>query len=499
MKNIIIIGLSSLLLFCVFSASAQRNCATMDRLELQEKSPEHAAALIAIEKQTEQYVRDLAEGRAVSTVITIPVVFHVVHRTATENISDAQIQSQLQVLNDDFRRLNADADNTWSQAADTEIQFCLATIDPNGNSTTGITRTETTVSSFGTDDDVKFDAEDGKDAWPAADYLNFWVCNIGGGVLGYAQFPGGDADTDGVVCDYRYVGTTGTATAPFHLGRTATHEVGHWLNLSHIWGDGGCSVDDDVSDTPESNAPNYGCATGHVSCSTTDMVQNYMDYSDDACFNLFTEGQKNRMQATLNGARASLLNSPGCGSLCPDNLTITDTYNIGSDEYFEVGDWINSTATINNGADITHDAGSYICMNPGFIADNGSVFLAKIDGCDDNPNELVQEDTSLTDEESQIQPAVSAHRNAEQITVKNFPNPFTGQTTIAFDLPEDVAVTLFVSDMNGKQIARLLDNKPTLRGTHQVVFDGKAYPAGMYYYTIQAGKEIATQKMILTK
>lgn len=283
----------------------------MDVLEQQiQEDPGRAARLEALEKFTRNY--QPIEGEKV--LRTIPVVVHIVYRTSTENINLAQIQSQMQVLNDDFRRLNADRDNTWSQAADPEIEFCLATVDPNGNATSGIIRQSTTVNGFGTNDRVKNSSQGGSDAWPAADYMNMWVCNIGGGILGYAQFPGGPASTDGVVMDYRYFGTTGTAQAPFDLGRTATHEVGHYLNLRHIWGDGGCGASDFVGDTPDSDGPNYGCATNSTACGTTDMVQNYMDYSDDACMNLFTSGQKTRMQAALTGSRASLLNSNGCGT-----------------------------------------------------------------------------------------------------------------------------------------------------------------------------------------
>ncbi|WNJ18993.1 M43 family zinc metalloprotease [Pontibacter sp. G13] len=318
----------------------------MDHLHhLEQQDPSIHTRMQQIEEHTMRYIRE--SGNSERAVVTIPVVFHIVYRTSTENISAAQIQSQLDVLNEDFRRLNSDADNTWSQAADTEIEFCLATVDPDGNATTGITRTSTSVNGFGTNDRVKFSSQGGKDAWPASDYMNFWVCNIGGGILGYAQFPGGSAATDGIVCDYRYTGTTGTATAPFDLGRTATHEVGHWLNLRHIWGDGGCGVDDFVGDTPTSDGANYGCATGHVSCGSTDMVQNYMDYSDDACMNLFTTGQKSRMQALFGagGSRASLLNSNGCGTpggggggggTCESNeLTLTITL----DNYPEETSW----------------------------------------------------------------------------------------------------------------------------------------------------------------
>lgn len=307
---------------------AQRTCASHDKYVEMMGGAKFSEMRTRIEQQTQRWESQPVEQRSnqANTVVTIPVVFHVVYANGTQNISDAQIMSQLQILNDDFRRLNSDADNTWSQAADSEVEFCLATNDPQGNPTDGILRVSTTVSSFGTSDNVKFSSSGGSDAWPAGSYLNFWVCNVGGGILGYAQFPGGSAATDGVVCDYRYVGDMGTATAPFNLGRTATHEVGHWLNLYHIWGDGNCNQDDQVSDTPNSDAANFGCATGHQSCSSTDMVQNYMDYSDDACMNLFTSGQKTRMQALFapGGFRASLATSDGCAPACTIGCGCTD-------------------------------------------------------------------------------------------------------------------------------------------------------------------------------
>ncbi|WP_020536232.1 M43 family zinc metalloprotease [Lewinella cohaerens] len=319
------------------SLSAQRNCGAMEHLQMEmENDSKRALKLQQIEEQTRNFIQN-TDARAVNGIITIPVVVHVVYNNSTENISDAQVQSQIDVLNDDFRRTNSDADNTWSQAADTEIEFCLASVDPDGNATNGITRTSTSVTAFSTNDNMKFNSSGGKDAWPAADYLNMWSCDISGGILGYAQFPGGDPATDGVVMDYQYFGTIGTATAPFDLGRTATHEVGHWLNLRHIWGDGNCNVDDFVSDTPTSDAANYGCATGHVSCSTVDMVQNYMDYSDDACMNLYTAGQKTRMRALFEpgGARASLLNSAACGA--PPTPTCSDGIQNGNETGVDCG------------------------------------------------------------------------------------------------------------------------------------------------------------------
>ena len=312
-----------------------RSCHTMGNLDrLLEQHPEMQDNMRDIEEFTRDFERT-PQLRGPVTV-SIPVVVNVIYKTGSQNISDAQIQSQIDVLNEDFRRTNSDANNTWSQAIDTNIEFCLASVDPDGNTTNGIRRKQTNKPSFSANDGMKSSGQ-GLAPWDPSSYLNIWVCNLSSGLLGYAQFPGGPASTDGVVIDYAYFGTIGTATAPFDLGRTATHEVGHWLNLRHIWGDGGCSVDDFVSDTPASDGPNYGCAQGHVSCGSVDMVQNYMDYSDDACMNLFTEGQSLRMDALFapGGARASLTSSNGCGA--PVEPTCTDGIQNGDETGVDCG------------------------------------------------------------------------------------------------------------------------------------------------------------------
>lgn len=328
-----------------------RTCHAMDVMQNNiQTDPAIVQRMDEVERHTQNYINS---GQAATdrNVITIPVVVHVLYGNSTENISDAQILSQIQVMNDDFRRLNSDANNNWSQAADTEIEFCLASVDPNGNATSGITRTSTNVSSFSTNDAMKYSNQGGKDAWSTDLYLNMWVCDLGGGILGYAQFPGsGSAATDGVVMGYKYFGTIGAAQAPFDGGRTTTHEVGHWLNLRHIWGDGACGQDDFINDTPTSDAPNYGCATGHVSCNNADMVENYMDYSDDACMNLFTSGQKSRMRALFapGGFRESLLSSNGCGGATGGGGTTACNTTISSFPYSEgfesgLGDWAQSS------------------------------------------------------------------------------------------------------------------------------------------------------------
>lgn len=247
--------------------------------------------------------------------ITIPVVVHVVYNKRSGNISKAQIQSQISVLNKDFRSQNADKANVpgaWKGlVADANLQFVLASEDPAGNSTTGITRTKTNSTAFGVDDAVKSAATGGVDAWPTDRYLNLWVCTLAGGLLGYAQFPGGPPQTDGVVILNTAFGTTGTAAAPFNLGRTATHEIGHFFNLYHIWGlHDDCTGGDRVADTPNAAGPNYGEPNfPHVSCNNGpngDMFMNYMDYVDDRVMCMFTSQQVARMMATLEGPRSAL-------------------------------------------------------------------------------------------------------------------------------------------------------------------------------------------------
>jgi hypothetical protein len=248
-------------------------------------------------------------------ITTIPVVVHVVYKTSAENVSDAQIKSQIDVLNRDYRATNKDKSKTppvWKGlVADARIQFKLATKAPNGAATTGITRTHTAKSGFADDDAVKFTAKGGHDAWNTSKYLNIWVCTLSDGLLGYAQFPGGPKKTDGVVILNTAFGTKGSAHAPFKLGRTTTHEVGHWLNLRHIWGDTeDCSGGDLVSDTPNAETANFGKPKfPHVSCHNGpngDMFMNYMDYVDDDSMFMFTTQQIVRIHAALDGERSQL-------------------------------------------------------------------------------------------------------------------------------------------------------------------------------------------------
>ncbi len=328
------------------SVNAQQTyhrCTAMEYLqEQQQLDPDLAHRMELIEQHTQQYLQN--NHSASRAVVTIPVVVHVVYNTAAQNISDALVQAQINQLNQDFARLNSDASSTPSAfaglAANTNVQFCLAQRDPNGNPTTGIVRKATSTTSFSSNNGVKSSSTGGDNAWDATKYLNIWSCNLSGGLLGYAQFPGGSVSTDGVVVLYSSVGsltTPGTAS-PYNFGRTATHEVGHWLNLYHIWGDDGtsCSGSDQVGDTPNQSDENYGCPAYPLTdnCSPSSpgvMFMNYMDYTDDACMNMFSAGQASRMNALFatGGARVGLLTSLGCTppstSSCgtPSGLTTT--------------------------------------------------------------------------------------------------------------------------------------------------------------------------------
>ncbi len=248
-------------------------------------------------------------------VLHVPVVVHLVSHPLAPAVTDAQVHAQLRVLNDDFRRRNADTVRTPPAfrpvAADCGIEFYLASVDPYGNPTSGITRTVTAHGPFA-NDDIHRGSAGGQDGWNPARYLNVWVCNLAAGISGYGTPPGGPAYQDGVVVHYQHFGKGGTALPPHDRGRSATHEVGHWLGLKHPWGaSGGCADDDGIPDTPPQEGASDGCDPGRSSCGTLNMVQNFMDYSADACMNLFTADQRDVMRSTLLGPRRSVTETGG--------------------------------------------------------------------------------------------------------------------------------------------------------------------------------------------
>jgi hypothetical protein len=275
----------------------------------------------AIEAFTKQHISTPANNisnRMEGNVIKIPVVVHVLYHSPTEKISDAQVQSQIEVLNRCFRHRNADSVKTplyfKSLAADVEIEFQLATSDIRSRSTTGIIRKYTPITKWGFDDKMKFSANLGDDGWDSKSYLNIWVCNMDK-LAGYSSLPGSDATKDGLVIDFDAFSTINPGSG-YDLGKTAVHEIGHWLGLKHLWGDENCG-DDGVSDTPKQASYTSGCPSAiRITCGNGpngDMYMNYMDFTSDACINLFTKGQKARMRALFEtgGFRNAILTSKG--------------------------------------------------------------------------------------------------------------------------------------------------------------------------------------------
>jgi hypothetical protein len=252
----------------------------------------------------------MTNARRASTFPTsIPVAVHILYQAAEDNISDEQVRSQIEVLNEDFSGGNGDIGNVPSPftnaVGNPGLEFHLAD--------DGITRQQVRAAEFNVDDTMKAAATGGADPWDTTRHLNIWVCRLSGGVLGYAQFPGGAPETDGVVILTSAFGRGGSAQKPFDLGRTTTHEVGHYLNLSHIWGEARVPTCDDtdwVDDTPTQLGPNFGSPVFPTSsCPKTpngDMFMNYMDYVDDDSMFMFTEQQVQRMHAALEFSRSRL-------------------------------------------------------------------------------------------------------------------------------------------------------------------------------------------------
>jgi hypothetical protein len=315
--------LLGLFLLTVSSLTAQRECTTL----------EYTTSLIKNNLQIERSLSEaesFTQRRATSAtgstmrlatdyIVRIPIVVHILYNDPSQNLSDAQVQSQVDALNRDFRRLNPDSVNTpaafKSLAADVQIEFVLATADPKGKATNGIVRKPTSVKYWQMDDKIKYTAQGGDDAWDSRSYLNIWV-GYTRTLLGYSSVVGAPAEKDGLVINSSAFGTLGVS-GDYNKGRTAVHEVGHWLGLKHIWGDAQCG-DDGIYDTPPQNGYTSSCPTGikTSSCNSTaggDMYMNYMDFTNDGCLNLFTRGQKERMRSMFDndGPRYSILSSKG--------------------------------------------------------------------------------------------------------------------------------------------------------------------------------------------
>ncbi len=345
MKKILLLLTSTFLL----SAYGQRTCGTDKKMAAFFAANPEAAA-------NKQVLRDFlvnnqSQVNRKAGVITIPVVVHVLYKNSAQNVSDAQIASQIAVLNNDFRKLNADFNTVVPSAfksagADLELAFCIATKKPDGSSTNGIERKSVPSSfTFGND----YYKSNGLAAWDPTKYLNIWVGKFDGfdengdpwsGTLGFAYLPdAAGLPYDGLCIGFDSFGTTGTATSPFNKGRTGTHEIGHYFGLNHIWGDeenscGTTAGNDGCADTPATKRPYFDkptFPTNQYACTTTangSMFMNYMDYVDDAAMAMFTNNQKTITQNTMAGPRASLLNSNACSLLAVGEVEKANSINV---------------------------------------------------------------------------------------------------------------------------------------------------------------------------
>jgi len=290
-----------------------------------------------LELFTQQWISENQNKVSLREIITIPVVVHIVYMDDSEDFTDLEVEAQIDGLTADFRKLNENAAIIPAEfrplAADIEIEFCLATVDPNGKETNGIIRKETSIAGVGASYSgsqrrICYDNLGGSDGWNPGDYVNIWVGQLSSGIIGQATFPGmvDSPNEDGVFIDPSAFGFFCSTENGFFHGRTLTHEMGHFFNLHHIFKNGCDPVGDYVDDTPMQEKSYRGQCPSHpqVSCGSADMFMNYMDYTDDNCLAMFTQGQKMRMLAALDSDyRKELKNSDGCIKSKPKDITLT--------------------------------------------------------------------------------------------------------------------------------------------------------------------------------
>ncbi len=465
-----------------------------------EEYPEMRQKMENIERQTAQFAtQNRIETRGGQ--ITIPVVVHIVYRTEAENISIEQVKSQIDALNRDFNKQNTDISKVPSEfsslVADCQIRFQLASRDPQAKPTTGIVRYTTNKTSWSANDDIKRPAKGGFANWDPSKYLNIYVCSIGESILGYSSFPSSPVELDGLVIDYKAFGTTGTARAPFNKGRTCVHELGHWLNLVHIWGDLNCG-DDYVPDTPHQKDAHVGAVTTpqYSNCTgkqTRDMNMNFMDYVYDDYMLMFTEGQKKRIQAIFAFNRASILDSDGCLDAKPttcnldkpivNNIKSTST-NIIWNEILGMKTYTCEYKLDNmNEWTVTQTSNFSLTIN-GLIG--GATYTCRVKGdCTDS---------EYSDEVIFKTPTTLQTRGAERQSFAIYPNPVVHDVNIMFDVQDDGLVQVQIFDSNGVLKTQVAKN--ITKTTPAVSLDLTELPSGFYLVVAERDGERAVKKLL---
>lgn len=461
------------------------------------------------------YLKSYEEAENVQRVYRIPVVVHVMHQPGEaygvqSNITDEQIMSQLEVLNEDFRKqLGSRGFNNHPVGADTEIEFCLATRDPDGNLSNGIVRmpySGSTNFQLSQDRNMK-----DLSRWPTNRYLNIWIVkSIQSGILGYTYLPEmllNDSDRvsiDGLVIGARFFGSKDKQGVgqnffldnTFGYGRTATHEIGHYLNLLHTWGGGGCEIDDQVDDTPLCSGEYFGCPPSPArpnQCGFDRMIENYMDYSDDICFNIFTQGQKTRMRAAMQfyGFRATLVSAlnmatTGCtdssNNLYPDTLFIVsgDAQVQRVNKLYEADLTVRVLNQLGSGFN-NEDVRFQLVNQPGgtqlfldtLVSTQPGGFAQWRFTAGNIPGEYVIRASANTARGGVVEFKLTAISEALA-----YPNPFSDLITLKLNYPEESPVQLRIFDLAG----RMLDEQ-IVRAKEAIELDLRAFPDNFYFVT----------------
>jgi hypothetical protein len=514
--------------FLSFSLTAQdvEKCGTVP-YELSRLGDNYELYLQAFEEYINRQGEDLSES---NTVYRIPVVMHVIHDNdavgSGANLSKQVLDAQIEQINNDFRKVLGSSGD--GNGVDTRIEFCAATVDENGMmlAEPGINRINRVSAGWTAPpyDDPGFlcfffstdyinNTVKPESIWDPEQYLNIWILEMEC-LLGFAQFPeapglpgigtgNGGANTDGVVVSSISVGSTDVpnpASSVYDRGRTLSHEIGHWLGLRHIWGDGDCTQDDFCADTPVANGSTRGCPSGKDSCPNSpglDQIENYMDYSDDLCMNIFTADQRARMEIVMGGTgngsprREILASSAACGGGggAPSALNLNGNP-VPVDQYCAINS-IQSSGSVNTSGNqqMVFQAGSFVQLNPGFSTNvsGNSTFVARIGAC--NNAQRVEERT----EETTIVPMTAS------TTIAVFPNPFQTQTQIQLDLAIASQVRIELMDMTGRRIKTLVASQQHSAGRHNVYLEGAELKNGMYILLININDKVQAQKISVIK